>query len=54
MTCLSKEYKIKTKMVQEQSLQLKIMFSLGCNLKIVIWWGGIFSGGGNEQIFGKP
>ena len=36
MTCVSKEYKIKTKMVQEQWLQLKMMFSLGCNLEIVI------------------
>ena len=33
---VSKEYKIKTKMVQEQWLQLKMMFLLGFNLKIVI------------------
>ena len=32
---MSKEYEIKTKMVQEQWLQLK-MFLLGYNLKIVI------------------
>ena len=35
-TCVSKEYEIKTKMVQEQWLQLKMMFLLGYNLKIVI------------------
>ena len=57
---MSKEYKIKTKMEQEQWLQLKIMFLLGYNLKIVIWWGdwylvrrrsllgGIFLGGGSK------
>ena len=31
-----KEYEIKTKMVQEQWLQLKIKFLLGYNMKIVI------------------
>ena len=36
MTCVSKEYEIKTKMVQEESLQLKITFLLGCNLKMFI------------------
>ena len=36
MTCVSKEYEIKTKMVQKQSLQIKMMFLLGYNLKIVI------------------
>ena len=35
MTCLSKEYEIKTKMEQEQWLQLKMLFLLGYNLKIV-------------------
>ena len=35
MTCVSKEYEIKTKMVQEQWLQLK-MFFLGYNLNIFI------------------
>ena len=30
------DYKIKTKMVQEQWLQLKMLFLLGYNLKIVI------------------
>ena len=54
-------------MEQEQWLQLKITFLLGCNLKIVIqwggltfggegeikiWWGRFFKVGGNEQIFG--
>ena len=36
MTWVSKEYGIKTKMVQEESLQLKITFLLGYNLKIFI------------------
>ena len=34
MACLSKEYEIKTKMEQEQWLQLKMLFLLGYNLKI--------------------
>ena len=36
MTCVSKEYEIKTKMEQEQWLQLKMLFLLGYNLKIVV------------------
>ena len=36
---------IKTKMEQKQWLQLKMLFLLGSNLKIVIWWGW---GGGGE------
>ena len=38
MTCVSKEYEIKTKtkLVHEQWLQLKMLFLLGYNLKIVI------------------
>ena len=39
MTCVSKEYEIKTKMDQEQWLQLKMLFLLGYNLKIVVQWG---------------
>ena len=39
MTCVTKEYKIKTKMEQEW-LQLKMTFLLGYNLKISIEWGG--------------
>ena len=35
MTCVSKEYEIKTKMQQEQWLQLEMLFLLGYNLKIV-------------------
>ena len=35
MTCVSKEYEIKTKMEQKQWLQLKMLFLLGYNLKIV-------------------
>ena len=35
MTCVSKEYEINTKMEQEQWLQLKLLFLLGYNLKIV-------------------
>ena len=34
MTCVSKEYEIKTKMEQERWLQLKMLFLLGYNLKI--------------------
>ena len=36
MTCVSKDYEIKTKIVQEQWLQLKKTFLLGYNLKIFI------------------
>ena len=36
MTQLSKEYEIKIKMEQEQRPQLKMLFLLGYNLKIVI------------------
>ena len=39
MTYVSKEYQSKTKMVQEQWLQLKMQLLLGYNLKIVIQWG---------------
>ena len=35
MTCMSKDYEIKT-MEQEQCLQLKMLFLLGYNLKIVV------------------
>ena len=35
MICVSKEYEIKTKMEQQQWLQLKTLFLLGYNLKIV-------------------
>ena len=35
MTYVSKEYEIKTKMTQEQWLQLKVLFLLGYNLEIV-------------------
>ena len=38
MTCVSKEYEIKTKMEQEQWLQLKMLFLLGYNMKIVAQW----------------
>ena len=44
MTYVSKEYKIKTKMVHEQWLKLKMLFLLGYNLKIVIWWGKLTFG----------
>ena len=34
------------KMVQEQRLQLKMKFLLGCNMKVVIYFGGYrFDGG---------
>ena len=35
ITCVSKEYEMKTKMEQEQWLQLKILFLLAYNFKIV-------------------
>ena len=54
MTCMSKEYKIKTKMVP----QLKMLFLLGYNLKIGYLVGvdknlvsGHFSRWRNQQIF---
>ena len=36
MTCVSKEFEIKAKMVHEQWLQLQMQSLLGYNLKIVI------------------
>ena len=36
MTCVSKKYESKTKMEQEQWLQLKMLLLLGYNLKIVV------------------
>ena len=36
MTSVYKEYEIKTKMVQEQWLQLKMEILVGYNMKIVI------------------
>ena len=36
MTCVNKEYEIKTKMVHERWLELKKKFLLGYNKKIVI------------------
>ena len=36
MTCVSKQYEIKTKMEQEQCLQLKMLFLLGYNLETVV------------------
>ena len=49
MICVLKEYEIKTKMVQEQWLQLK-MFLLG---RIYFWWKGIkiWLGGGEWANF---
>ena len=35
MTCVSKEYEIKTKMEQEQWVQLKMLFLWGYSLKTV-------------------
>ena len=35
MTCVSKEYEIKTKLVQEQWLQQKMTFLLGYNLQLL-------------------
>ena len=36
MTCVYKEYEVKIKMVLKQLLQLKIKFSFGYNMEIVI------------------
>ena len=36
MTCVSKQYGIKTKLEQEQRLQLKMLFLLGHDL-IIVW-----------------
>ena len=47
MTRVFKEHEIKTKMEQEQWLHLRMLFSLGYNLKIIIWWGG---GGGRGGV----
>ena len=64
MTCVYREYEIKTKMVQEQWLHLWMKFLLVYNMKIVIKWGWplvvvvgsllgrFFQVGWNEQIFG--
>ena len=45
MTCVPKVYEIE-KMEQKQWLQLKMLFLLGYNLKIVICWGGLTFGRG--------
>ena len=63
MTCVSQEYEIKTKIIQEQWLQLKITFLFGSNLKFFYLVGELTFGGGSlmeedfsrwgdEQIFG--
>ena len=54
MACVSKEYEGKTKIVQQQWLQLEITFLLGYSLKsggIDFWCEGDFSRWGNEQSF---
>ena len=45
ITCVSKEYEIKIKMVQEQWRKLKMTFLLGYNLKIWREGGGFFQVG---------
>ena len=53
MTCVSKEYEIKTKMVQEKWLQLKMLFLLGYTLKSFNWWEAIhFWRGENKNVGG--
>ena len=56
MTCVSKEYKINTKMVQEQWIQLKNNVFIGLQLenwylvgRIKFWWGEP-TGGGFLQV----
>ena len=53
MTCVSTEYEIKTKIEQEQWLQLKMLFLLGYNLKTVAWWWGDKNLGGEESTRGE-
>ena len=36
MACVSKEYELKTKMEQEQWIQLEMLLLFGYNLKIVV------------------
>ena len=48
MNCVYKEYEIKTKMVEEEWLQLKIKFLLGYNMKIFTE-----RGRGNEPLLGE-
>ena len=54
---MSTEYESKTKMEQEQWLQLKVLFLLGYNQLlfsggIVFWWGGGGGGGGGGFFVG--
>ena len=58
MTCLYKKYEVKTKMVQEQWLQLKMNFLLDYNMKIVmqlgeLTFGGMESNGRNFSRWGE-
>ena len=52
MTCVYKDYGVKTKMVQEQWIQLKTTFLLDYNLNIVIQLGKLIFVGGREETFG--
>ena len=45
MTCAYKKDEIRIKTMQQQWLQLKMKFLLGCNLKIVIKWEPLLEGG---------
>ena len=47
MTCVSKKYEIKTT-EQDQYLQLKMLFLLRYNLKVVVSWGV----GGSKNLLG--
>ena len=49
MTCVSKEYEIKIKIEQEQCPQSKMLFLLGYNLKILVYW----RGGGDKNLMGE-
>ena len=48
MTFVSKECEVKTKMIEEQWQQLKMMFLLDFDLKIIIYWRGEFTFGGGK------
>ena len=50
MNCVYKDYKVKIKMMQEQSLQLKLKFSLGYNMEKQM--GELIFGGVGKSLVG--
>ena len=60
MACVYKEYRGKTKMVQEQWLQLKVKILLNYSMKLFIsvgginlWWGDFSWWGRDDWVFGQ-